>query len=167
MAKKRDLKKQMGGMFDRTEPAPSPAEPPTPAAIVAPSIPEATTPETEQAEQTDPILDMLAVELARRGLRGRELDTALTAFAVARATEATAQERLRDRRDWGEVARRHGKPQTFRLWSEIIERLAELAEPHKGQKHMIVNVLLRYGLDAVEAGELDLVGELDRALGEH
>lgn len=145
MAKQRDLKASMGGLFARTEPQ----EQEPPAAAI---------PEQEPApEQADPILDALELELRRRGLTGRDLDMAITAFAVARATEKADRDRQRSRRDWSRAAQEHGKPQTFRLWDETIQRLDALMDHHPDKlKRDVVNALLAFALDAAEAGEMDL-----------
>lgn len=109
----------------------------------------------------DHILAALEAELRRGGLAGHELDTAITAFAVARATQEAERAQRRDRRDWSKVAQEHGRPQTFRLWQTTIDRLDTLFDelernnPHV-LKRDLVNALLAYALDAADAGELDL-----------
>ncbi len=157
----------MGGMFDRTE-APAeelptfPAKEPTRAKPAATATPPTPPPMAEPAQPVpDHILEALAAELRRGGLSGHDLDTAITAFAVARATQEAERAQRRDRRDWSKVAQEHGRPQTFRLWQTTIDRLAALhdeRERHNPRvlKRDLVNALLVYALDAVDAGELDL-----------
>lgn len=170
MAKKPDpkrdkIKANLGDLFARTEPAPEETteEPPItyPPVVTRPAVvtppPTVTPTPTAEPEHPDHVLAVLEAELRRSGLSGHELDRAVTAFRVAQATQEADRLQRRDRRDWSQVAREHGKPQTFRLWQTTINRLEELSKRYPtALKRDLVNALLAYALDAAEAGELDL-----------
>ncbi len=62
-------------------------------------------------------------------------------------------------RDWKAVARQHGVPTTYRLPESLREEIKERAKDEDVKVADFVTCLLRYALEALDRGEIELPRE--------